>query len=243
MSDIDPRTSLGELVLERPARAQLFEQLGFDYCCGGSQSLAEACGRRGLDPDTVGEVLAALDGAALTAPGLSEDFDPRRVSITELCDHIVSVHHEGLRRELPRIAELIATVVRVHGKGHRELYDLERVFTGMRGELERHLELEERALFPVCRALDSDEAIDLPIDAEVFARHEREHVHTGGALAALRQLAGDFDRSRALCGTHRRMLDALRRLEADIHRHVHEENNVLFPGVRALLESRIGPLR
>lgn len=238
MSDIDPSTSLGELVLERPARAQLFERLGLDYCCGGRQTLAEACDRRGLDHKTVREVLEALDDAALEGSRRIEHFDARRASIAELCDHILSVHHEGLRRELPRIAELVATVVRVHGKGHRELYDLERVFTGMRGELERHLEVEERALFPVCRAVEDDEAIDLPLDAEVFARHEREHVHTGEALAALRQLAGDYERSRALCGTHRRMLDALRRLETDIHQHVHEENNVLFPRVRALLDRR-----
>jgi iron-sulfur cluster repair protein YtfE (RIC family) len=37
-----------------------------------------------------------------------------------------------------------------------------------------------------------------------------------------------------LCGTHRALLDALRSLEQDLHQHIHEENNVLLPRVRAL---------
>lgn len=40
---IDPGSLLGELVAERPARTQLFEQLRLDYCCGGHQTLAAAC--------------------------------------------------------------------------------------------------------------------------------------------------------------------------------------------------------
>ena len=48
---IDPGSSLGELVAERPVRAHLFEQLRLDYCCGGHQTLAAACTKRGLELD------------------------------------------------------------------------------------------------------------------------------------------------------------------------------------------------
>lgn len=39
--------------------------------------------------------------------------------------------------------------------------------------------------------------------------------------------------SRAVCRTHRTLLEAVGALELDLHQHVHEENNVLFPRVRA----------
>ncbi len=83
MSRISPSRSLGDLVAERPARARLFERLRFDYCCGGAQTLAEACARRGLDPDTVGELLAALDDAPAAGPDPLEDTDWRRATIAE----------------------------------------------------------------------------------------------------------------------------------------------------------------
>lgn len=240
MSQINPFTSLGALVAERPARARLFERLRFDYCCGGSQTLAEACARRGLDPDTVGELLEALDDAPDARPDPLEETDWRRATIAELCDHIVAVHHDGLRRELPRTAELMATVVRVHGRDHPELHDLQRLFTAMRDELEHHLELEERALFPICRSLEAHDDTGVELDEGTLALLEDEHSATGDALAAIRDLADDYDPARALCGTHRALLDALRVLELDLHEHVHEENNVLFPRVRALAAAASG---
>jgi regulator of cell morphogenesis and NO signaling len=35
------------------------------------------------------------------------------------------------------------------------------------------------------------------------------------------------------CPTDRALLGGLAELEADLHRHIHEENNILFPRARA----------
>ena len=125
---IDNGTSLGALVAERPARIRLFEQLGLDYCCGGSRSLSEACERRGLDAGTVQVLIEATDRDDRAAVDAAEERDWRQAGVGSLCEHIVSVHHERLRAELPRIAELLATVVRVHGGERPELARAERAF-------------------------------------------------------------------------------------------------------------------
>ena len=65
MSTIDPHTSLAALVLDEPRRAELFEGLGFDYCCRGARSLATVCAQHDLDVDTaVGLTPAAGIGPA-----------------------------------------------------------------------------------------------------------------------------------------------------------------------------------
>jgi regulator of cell morphogenesis and NO signaling len=230
MSAIDPTATLGALVAERPARAPLFERLRLDYCCGGSQTLAEACRRRGLDSDTVRTVLAALDDEANERQGF-EDVDWRGASVEELCAHIVAVHHDGLREALPRIEALLSTVVRVHGHRHPEFDDLRRAFEGIRAQIEPHLASEEDVLFPACLALEQQR---VPIDAALLDRHEHEHQQVGDALAGLRELSGDYDSERALCGTHRALLETLAAFELDLHQHIHEENNVLLPRVREL---------
>ena len=43
---IDPSRTVAELVLERPSRARVFEELGGDYCCGGGRPLTGAGGAR-----------------------------------------------------------------------------------------------------------------------------------------------------------------------------------------------------
>ena len=53
MSTIDTNLTLARLVDERPSLAHDFERLGFDYCCGGTATLADACAAQGLECDDV----------------------------------------------------------------------------------------------------------------------------------------------------------------------------------------------
>lgn len=225
---LDPGSSLGELVAEYPVRAQVFEQLRLEYCCGGHQSLAAACTKRGLNLNEVLAALRALDERRPeSADGDSRDW--REVGAAELCAHIVTVHHDGLRETFPRIERLLATVIRVHGNSESRLRDAQRCFIEIRAELEAHLASEEAELFPACIASDRT---GTPVERHVLEEHESEHVALGNALVALRILCGDYDRQSALCNTHRALLDALEAFEHDLHRHVHEENNILLPRAR-----------
>ena len=229
MSVSDHTSTLGELVLAQPSAAALFERLGLDYCCGGGRTLEQACAQHGLDARTVSVLLHALADEPRSAD--LEAHDVARATIPELCEHIVTRHHDPLRRELPRISDLLATVVRVHGKAHPELRDLQRLFIAIRDDLEQHLRVEEQTLFPACLALDEDQAA--AFDPGVLMLLEDDHAGTGNALCALREVAGGYRTDAALCSTHRALLRALRAFEIDMHQHVHEENNVLFPRARA----------
>lgn len=204
--------SVGDLVTAVPARARLFERLGIDYCCGGGESLAAACRARSLDPETVAVLLGAFDETA--APG---EQDWSGVPLDRLCDHIVDVHHAFLRRELPRISTLLEKCERAHG-----LREPRATFDQLRAELEPHLLEEERTLFPAIRAGD-------PLDPALAGSLATEHAAVGGLLRRLSQLTNGYDTSAALCNTHRAALAALDDLARDVHEHIHEENNVLFP--------------
>jgi regulator of cell morphogenesis and NO signaling len=213
---IDPSRTVAELVLEQPSRSRVFEELGVDYCCGGKRSLTDACEARGIPLD---QAVAALESAANDT---SPERDWTQAPLPELCDHIVSSHHEHLREELPRLDTLLEKVVRAHGDARPELTELRDIFTALRNELEEHITTEEEELFPLVRTGG-------PYDAKQVAELEHDHESAGSALAKLRELSGGYDLDQALCNTHRATLDGLRELELDLHQHIHEENNVLFP--------------
>jgi regulator of cell morphogenesis and NO signaling len=68
---------------------------------------------------------------------------------------------------------------------------------------------------------------------------EREHESAGRALRTMRGATGDYEVPADGCATYRALFDGLVRLEADLHRHIHLENNILFPraiGLGAALE-------
>ena len=213
---IDPSRTVADLVIEQPSRARVFEELGVDYCCGGKQSLSSACDARGLAVD---DAIAALESAAGV---LSDERDWTQVPLPELCDHIVSIHHDRLREELPRLDGLLEKVVRAHGDERPELAELRDTFVALRSELEEHITTEETQLFPLVRSGG-------PYDVDQVGALEHDHEWAGSALAKLRDLSDGYDLDHALCNTHRATLEGLRELELELHQHIHEENNVLFP--------------
>jgi regulator of cell morphogenesis and NO signaling len=218
MDTIDASMRLGDLVTAHPELAGEFDRRGFDYCCGGRQSLADACQRAELDPAAASAGLAAL--LVATAPA-----DWTRMSAAELVDHLEHTHHRYLGNELPRLAVLLDRLVVVHGARHPELADVAACFASIRADLAPHLAEEERVLFPRVRLLATGDGSLREALAEMLAEHDR----IGELLAELRFLTTDYAVPADGCATYVAAMAALANFEADTHLHVHKENNVLFP--------------
>lgn len=240
-TDLNTSQTVGQLVAQRPERGRVFERLGIDYCCGGRKPLAAACNERGLD---IQQVVAELNAAEAT-PVASTDPDWTTVPLSLLADHIESVHHAFMRRELPRMASLVHKVASVHGAAHPDLKDLEQTYARFACDLNTHMSTEESALFPWIRSLEPgaahearpSAALDKPVRMMM-----QDHDDAGRALARMRELTNGFTPPDNACGTYRVMLSGLRDIETDLHTHVHKENNILFP--RALeLEASTRPSR
>src|SRR5262249_36167832 len=60
MSESFQRPTVGEIVATDFRAARVFEQFGIDFCCGGRQSVAEACESVAVDPQIVERALRAL---------------------------------------------------------------------------------------------------------------------------------------------------------------------------------------
>jgi regulator of cell morphogenesis and NO signaling len=203
----------------------VLESFRIDYCCGGRKRLADACREAGAEVESVLEALRRDEAA----PRACDEHDRgwADADSRELVEHILAVHHEFLRRELPRLGGLIDKVVNAHGGKHAELPEVQATFRELRDELESHMAKEENILFPAIA--DSTAGLwrgrlDGPIGVM-----EHEHVLAGRALEALRDLTRAYAPPADACNTYRAMLDGLAELERDLHRHIHEENNILFP--------------
>ena len=218
--------TVGQLVAERPSRARVFEKFGIDYCCGGRKLLEQACRDRAVD------VKAVLDELRRNDERRAPERDWAALGLTRLADHIEQTHHGYLRQELPRLDFLTHKVAAAHGQRHPELVRLRDVFAGFKGDLLNHMQKEELVLFPLCRRLEAGEVaatasgvgLQRPVDVLTD-----EHDHAGEALAEMRRLTNGFAPPADACNTYRALLDSLKELEADMHQHVHLENNVLFP--------------
>lgn len=225
---MDTQATVGELVRQSPNRARVFEALKIDYCCGGKLPLVDACSRKGIEIDDVLQQLASCDSDRAEKPAVDADA----MGLTELADHIEQTHHAYLKEELPRLDFMTEKVARVHGEKEPRLQQVRDAFVALKAELEPHMMKEERILFPMVRQLEASQSkADLHCGsvANPIRQMEHEHDQAGNALAIIREATDDFVPPEWACNTYRAMLDGLAQLEADLHQHIHKENNVLFP--------------
>ncbi len=233
----DCRT-VGQWVVQCPATSRVFEDFGIDFCCGGDETLAEACRTKKIDLQAVLQRLRDVQDR----PDQPDETDWSSESMSDLCDHIETMHHAFLRSELPRLEQLGRRVIQRHGEAHPELLDVMRKFQELRAELEPHMAKEELVLFPAIRQLESASRVpDYPFGtiANPIEMMEHEHDTAGGVLKEIRRLTNQFQPPPGACNSYRAWYDSLRELEVDMHLHIHKENNVLFP--RALqLQTELG---
>lgn len=225
---ITPETTIGELVAARPLLAHLFERLGLDYCCGGKQTLAAACTRRGLDVKTT---IALLDSAGAALAAGPAEIDAAAMGLARLADHIETTHHAYLKAELPRLVEMADRVAAKHGWRDARLPEVAAAVNTLAAEMIDHMRKEEIVLFPLVRQIEAGAADGFHCGsiANPIRQMEAEHESAGRLTARLRLLTGGFTPAADDCNTHRALLAGLAEFEADLHRHVHKENNVLFP--------------
>jgi regulator of cell morphogenesis and NO signaling len=107
--------------------------------------------------------------------------------------------------------------------------------------MEMHMHKEEAILFPFIERYGRAEVQNRPMPpvpfgsiANPIAMMEREHVSAGDALGEIRALTNDFALPPYACSTVRALYEGLQVLEADLHVHIHLENNILFPRAIAL---------
>jgi regulator of cell morphogenesis and NO signaling len=219
----------------------VLERFGIDYCCHGRQTLAQACEGKSLDLSAVERDLTECDRRPMDPP----ECDWTAYPLSALAQHIVERHHEYLRRELPRLKGLLDRVIAAHGAGHPELHEVESVFAGLQAELTLHMMKEEHVLFPIVARLEAAASTGGSVGAfhcgsvlNPIGVMEDEHEHAGQALAHMRSLTGGYSAPADACPTYIALLAGLAELEADLHLHIHKENNVMFPRAAAL-EARL----
>ena len=238
MSAIAEKT-VRELALESSSATRVFEKLGIDYCCGGGASLEEACGAKNLRLE---EVQNALDAAANECAS-GKDRDWRREPLSELIAHINATHHQYVRTEIARMGPLLEKVCGVHGKNHPELLHVQAVFRGLAQELTTHMMKEEMVLFPYIVRMEEAVIQGEPVLPPPFGTvanpvrmMEHEHDNAGEALRAMRSASNGYAAPEGACASYQALYRALAEFEADLHQHIHLENNILFP--RALARER-----
>ena len=224
--------TLSEIVTSNYQAARVLELHGLDFCCRGKRTLQDACAEKQL-PTT--SLLTELSHV-LNIKDLSSEF--QHLSLTELVEYIVRVHHTYVKLNSSHILGYALKVATKHGDRFPYMKDVYMLFAELTEEMAEHMEKEEKVLFPKIKLLE----LNLPDTKVKFLEApiqvmEEEHDRAGRIMEQIRTLTNNYSTPEQACITFQVTIDSLKAFATDLHKHVHLENNILFPRTRALQAS------
>lgn len=241
MLQIDTKQKIADVVSDNLKAADVFEKYNIDFCCGGHISVEEACRERGLDHN---QIIAELE------QNLNGDSDTQYIqslNSSGLADYIERKHHGYITESIPVLKQYLDKVCSVHGENHPELFTIRDLFDESAGNLTQHMKKEELILFPFIRkmqkAKDAGVTVEQPHFGHVnqpIAMMREEHENEGARFEEIDSVSEGYNPPPDACNTFRVMYHKLYEFEKDLHRHIHLENNILFPNAEKMYKSFFG---
>ena len=227
---ITSHSIVGEIVRANYKAAQVFEENKIDFCCGGDISLAKACTQTGINVDLLIPKIASLMS--------NQDQDSiyiENLPLDKLCDYIVDRHHAYVNSKSPFIQQKLQRLCDVHGVNHPELFSVKSMFDEAVANLTTHMKKEELILFPYIRKLIQSKNKQEENASEFGNIHNpisvmmEEHQAEGDRFKKISEITHGYQTPADGCNTYEVTYRNLEEFEKDLHRHIHLENNILFP--------------
>lgn len=208
-------TSVGAIAEAVPGAAQVFRQAGIGFCCGGDETLRDACAHQGADPVATLDALLHLQARAGALP-------PEAADSPALIDHILDRFHATHREELAWLIPMAQKVETVHGDHEEAPLGLTAALIALADDLESHMQKEEQVLFPMIRGGGH------PMIAHPIAAMRAEHAEADRLLGQVLQVTRNLDLPVGACRSWTALYTGLRKFADDLAAHMALENDVLF---------------
>ncbi|OQP59199.1 hypothetical protein A3860_38485 [Niastella vici] len=225
--------TLAAIVADRHEAAAVFEKYQLDFCCKGKRTLQQACDEKNIPVDPVIEELEQALDTGNGAHPLVNAF-----TLSQLVDYIVLKHHVYVKHAMPVIYQHLERVALKHGERFPNMPHVFQLFATLKEEMDVHMQKEEMVLFPrikeVDRAIQENgnwAALNSGYVSGPIHMMETEHDEAGTLMAEIREWTNDYTPPADACTTFRISMAELKAFEADLHQHIHLENNVLFPRI------------
>ena len=225
--DFTEKDIVGEVVAKDYRTASVFKAHQIDFCCNGNRSISDVCANNTEEVETI---LNELSQSIQQTDRGDQNFQAWDMDL--LADYIEKKHHRYVAKAIPELQGYLAKISEVHGENHPELLEIEALFTASANELKSHMDKEETILFPYVRSLAALEDNQRPafgtIQNPIKVMME-EHDNEGERFRRIATLSDNYTPPTDACATYKTAFSLLEEFENDLHKHIHLENNILFP--------------
>ena len=231
MENIDKKP-VGQIVAEDYRTYPVFESHKIDYYNKGKRSLQEVADEHKIDLQTLKNEIAKKK----ESPS-EEDDNFNSWVLDALSEYIVKTYHRYADQQIQVIKPALETACQQYGERHPWLPEIKKLFDAAAGGIAVHQKKEELILFPFIRKMadakknnkefvrpPATKSVESPVD---MLTHE--HYQQSELFQKIAEISQNYILPDGVDGSIKDSSSLLKEFEINLHKHLHLENNILFP--------------
>ena len=229
--------NVANIVAKNINTASIFRKYKIDFCFHGNMLLSKACEEKKVDYKQIVKELNAVNGHIYYL----KDYNSWKLDF--LIDFLVNIHHEYEEENILFLKEYGEKVANIYSRKYKELKEINHLIQEVTDDILEHMKNEERILFPyikkLIRAKNKNTHIDIknsPLNKPIESL-EDDHDEVGKTFKRISQLTNNYFIPEDACVSFKILYLKLQQFEEELHKHIHIENNILFPKAKKLERS------
>jgi len=227
------KSTIGEIVADDFRTAAVFTKYHIDFCCKGYRTIEEVCKKRDIE-ETV--LIEYIRNAKINTA--NQSFDYKTWPVDVIADYLTKTHHRYIEEKAPIILQYLTKLIGVHGEIHPELHEIHTIFSKSFLDLTVHMNREEMVVFTFIIKMKNAQTQGIDLDTPAFLSIENpivtlkeDHEMESGRFRKIAALTNNYTPPTESCNTYKVAFAMLEEFEKDLRKHIHLENNILFPKV------------
>jgi len=231
MENLDKKP-IGQIVADDFRTYPVFESHKIDYYNKGKRALDEVAGEHKIDLQSLKNEIAGTK----EIPSEGDD-DFNSCELDALAEYIVKTYHRNADKQILVIKPALEKASQEYGERYPALLEIKKLFDEAAGVIAVHQKKEELILFPFIRKMadakkNNKEFVKPPATKSVESPVDmltHEHYKQSDLFQKIADLSQDYTSPGGIDGTFKGSLRLLKEFELNLHKHLHLENNILFP--------------
>lgn len=227
---ITKEKTVAEVVTENMGADHVFSKYKIDFCCGGGVNIVDACKESGVAFETLKFEIETIKNI------ISGDSNFNDLDFSSLIEQAKNVHHKYINENIPQLLQLAAKVAEVHAQDHKEVVEINILFSKAVSELTEQIALEENILFPFIEQFMEQEKSETEKEESIIEtlKHTIKNIESAYAIAAdtfkeISKLSSNYSLPVGACNSYKFLYEKLEEFEHELHKYIHFEKNILFP--------------
>lgn len=231
------KLTVAEVVSQNMGADHIFSKYKIDFCCGGGDTLENACKNVGANLENVILEIALLNKK------ISKNINTNQLDIPHLVNLVKSDYHKVISDLLFEVLPYSKKVSEVHGDSSKELLVINQLLLDVEAVLTETFTNSIISLYPIINEITEhiNKAQDVTLEIlqalqKAITRNEIAQTLIADSFKEISTLSSNYKTPKHACNSYTYLYENLEQLQLEVHKYMHFEKNVLIPKVLNIIE-------